>query len=194
MSRAEVANFTTIGATNHSERERERNDFYITDPLAIQMLHKYHLLDNNVQYWECACGNGSLSKELLRLGYDVYSSDKYDRGYGDVGIDFFECDNIFEGNIITNPPYNLINDWIVHSLDLASNKVYIFARIQTIETIKRYNRIFKNNPPVWICPFVKRIKCYRSIDTSINRSAVCYAWFIWDNNNSINETKVKWLI
>ena len=89
-------------------------------------------------------GGGRLSKELIRLGYDVVSSDLYDRGYGDVGVDFFKCNEVFQGNTITNPPYSFINDWIKHSLKITSNKVYIFCRIQTIETLKRY-KIFKRS-------------------------------------------------
>lgn len=186
--------FTCIGASSHSSRERERNDFYSTDPLAIQMLHKYNLLDNGVNYWETACGNGRLSEELKRLGYDVVSTDLYDRGYGDVGVDFFKCNKVFQGNTITNPPYKHINDWILHSLKITSNKVYIFCRIQTIETMARYNKIFKNNPPILICPFVKRVCCYRNDDTSFKQSAVCYSWFIWDNSIENKETMVKWLV
>ena len=139
-------------------------------------------------------GGGELVNELNRLGYDCIGSDKYDRGFGDVGVDFFDCKHQFNGSIITNPPYSFINDWIVHSLELAKNKVYIFGRIQTIETIGRYNRIFKHNKPVWICPFVKRIKCYPNGDITNRGSAVCYAWFIWDNTIDNEDTKVKWLI
>ena len=186
--------FRNIGASNHSNYEREKNDYYSTDPLAIKLLHKYGLLDNNVPYWETACGGGRLSNELIRLGYDVVSSDLFDRGYGDIGVDFFKCKEVFQGNTITNPPYSFINDWIVHSLKITSNKVYIFCRIQTIETISRYNKIFKDNPPVYICPFVKRIQCYRNDDTSLKSSAVCYSWFIWDNLIENEDTKVKWLI
>ena len=194
MSRNSKSVFSNIGASNHSLIEREKNDFYSTDPIAITLLHKYGLLSGGGSYWENACGDGALSKELLRLGYDVTSSDKYDRGYGDTGIDFFDCTNQFNGSIITNPPYSFINDWIVHSLELARDKVYIFGRIQTIETIGRYNRIFKNNPPVYICPFVKRVKCYPNGDVTDKGSAVCYAWFIWDNKVDNEDTKVLWLI
>ncbi len=141
-------------------------------------------------------GGGRLARELIRLGYNVsYASDKFDRGYGDVDIDFFDCKNVFQGNTITNPPYKYINDWIKHSLDVTSNKVYIFGRIQTIETQSRYDKIFKDDPPVWICPFVKRVKCYLNDDSFTNKSsAVCYAWFIWDNQDNSGDTKVKWLI
>ena len=185
--------FSNIGASSHSKYEREANDYYSTDPLAIQLLHKHHLLDTNIRYWETACGGGRLSKELIRLGYDVVSSDLYDRGYGDVGVDFFKCRDVFQGNTITNPPYSVINDWIAHSLKVTANKVYIFCRIQTIETVKRY-KIFKDNPPLLICPFVKRIPCYKGESTSKNGSAVCYSWFIWDNKVDNEDTKVKWLI
>ena len=145
-------------------------------------------------YWETACGNGNLSKELDRLGYKVYSTDLFDRGYGDSGVDFLKQNEVFQGNTITNPPYKYINDWILKSIELSSNKAYIFCRIQTIETISRYNKIFKKNPPVWICPFVKRIQCYRNDNRNLTGSAVCYSWFIWDNKDYSGETKVKWLI
>ena len=193
MSRNSKSVFSNIGASNHSKFEREKHDYYSTDPLAIRLLHKHGLLDKNIQYWETACGGGRLSNELIRLGYDVVSSDLYDRGYGDVGVDFFKCNEVFQGNTITNPPYSFINDWIAHSLKITSNKVYIFCRIQTIETVKRY-RIFKENPPLLICPFVKRIPCYKGESMSKNGSAVCYSWFIWDNTVDNEDTKVKWLI
>ena len=139
-------------------------------------------------------GGGNLGTELKRLGYTVsYESDLFDRGHGDIGIDFFDIDTSVQGNLIANPPYSFINEWIQHSINLASNKSYIFCRIQTIETLKRY-KIFKENPPILICPFVKRINCYRNDDTSFKQSAVCYSWFIWDNTVDNTETKVKWLI
>lgn len=130
--------FTCIGATSHSEGERERNDFYSTDPSAITLLHNHGLLDKEIPYWETAVGNGNLAKELKRLGYNVVKeTDLYDRGYGNGGVDFLKETEVFQGNTITNPPYKYINEWIVKSIELSSNKAYIFCRIQTIETMKR---------------------------------------------------------
>lgn len=195
MPKSSSSVFVNMGASDHSKNKREKNDYYSTDESAITLLHKYNLLDKDMPYWETACGSGRLCDELKKLGYNVVKeTDLYDRGYGDVGIDFFECNELFEGNTITNPPYKHINDWIVHSLEITSNKVYIFGRIQTIETKPRYTRIFKDNPPIWICPFVKRIKCYPNDSDLKYNSAVCYAWFIWDNKNKNKETKIKWLI
>ena len=186
--------YSTLGASNHTDRERADSDFYSTDPLAIQLLHDYDLLDDS-NYWECACGNGNLSKKLIELGYNVpKNTDLYDRGYGEPNVNFLFENEVFDGNILTNPPFNLLTEFILKGLELAENKLYIFGRIQTIESVSRWEKIFKNNKPLWICPFVKRIGCYPNDDRSYKNRAVCYAWFIWDNKDKSNETKVKWLI
>lgn len=139
-------------------------------------------------------GGGNLSKELLRLGYDVVSSDLYDRGYGLSDVNFLECHKEFDGNILTNPPYNQLNEFILKGLELASDKLYIFARIQALESISRWNNIFRFHKPILVCPFVKRIPCYHSGKTKKYSSAICYAWFIWDNKKENNFTEIKWLI
>ena len=78
-----------MGANGHSDYPREADDFYRTDPHAITLLKKHGLLIDD-KYWECACGDGSLSEQLKKYGYDVYSSDCFDRGYGDTGVDFLK--------------------------------------------------------------------------------------------------------
>jgi hypothetical protein len=48
--------------------------------------------------WECACGDGAMSRVLQETGCAVPSSDLYQRGYGDAGHDFLaptrSADNI----------------------------------------------------------------------------------------------------
>lgn len=54
--------YSRLGASNHSDYERAENDFYSTDPEAIDYLLKYEQFNNDI--WECACGNGNMSKRL----------------------------------------------------------------------------------------------------------------------------------
>ena len=61
-----------------SDYVRQKEDFYSTDPVAIDYLLKHERFSKNV--WECACGNGNLAKRLKMYGYNVYSSDLVDRG------------------------------------------------------------------------------------------------------------------
>ena len=82
--------FKTLGASNHTERERQKDDFYSTDPKALDLFYPKFSLHHKV--WECACGDGSLSKWLESRGHGVLSSDLVDRGYGDTGIDFLKVE------------------------------------------------------------------------------------------------------
>lgn len=73
--------FMGIGASNHTDRDRALYDYYATEPAAID-----YLLSGGAELshklWECACGEGHLSKKLTALGYDVKSTDLIDRGFG----------------------------------------------------------------------------------------------------------------
>ena len=80
--------YTTLGASNHSDYERAENDFYSTDPEAIDYLLKYEQFNNDI--WECACGNGNMSKRLEKYGYNVTSTDLVYRGFGGGANRFLE--------------------------------------------------------------------------------------------------------
>lgn len=46
-----------------------------------------------------------MSKVLEEHGYNVYSTDLIDRGYGIGGVDFLQVNEKWNGDILTNPPY-----------------------------------------------------------------------------------------
>lgn len=71
------------GDYNHTTEKRQDNDYYATDPLAIDALINDGAAVISNPIWECACGEGHLSKRLSELGYTVYSTDLVNRGYGD---------------------------------------------------------------------------------------------------------------
>ena len=78
-------------------------DFYPTPRWAT-----FALIDNekfSSDIWECACGDGTMSKVLKETGCAVLSSDLYDRGYGEVALDFLTSTR-YADNIVTNPPFN----------------------------------------------------------------------------------------
>ena len=80
--------FKTLGASNHTDKERQNEDYYATDPIAIDVLLKDGGVTFNKPIWECSCGEGHLSERLKSFGYEVRSTDLIDRGYGEGGIDF----------------------------------------------------------------------------------------------------------
>ena len=60
----------------------KKNDFYATNPHALEIAMPVFkgILHKNV--WECACGQGHLSEVLKANKYNVKSTDLIDRGYG----------------------------------------------------------------------------------------------------------------
>ena len=182
--------FVNISASTHTKQSRQSDDFYSTDPTAIDYLLKYESFDRNV--WECACGNGNLSKRLEDYGYNVLSTDLVYRGFGEGEIDFLKQKDKFNGDIITNPPYRYATEFCRKALELTNRKVAMFLKIQFLESKKRYIKLYRDYPPKCIYVFVKRINCYKNDIREEYRSAVCYCWYVWDKEYT-GETMVRWI-
>ncbi len=80
--------FVTLGASNHTDKERQVQDFYATDPKALELFAPKFPIAHKV--YECSCGNGTLSEWLRKHGHDVLSTDIANRGYGIPGINFLD--------------------------------------------------------------------------------------------------------
>lgn len=183
--------FPQLGAPSSSTKNRAENDYYTTDPQAINDLFKLEEFDNKI--WECACGNGVLSKKMAEYGKIVTSTDLINRGYGVGDVNFLEQDtNLGGGDIITNPPFKYIIEFIEQGLKLTERKLAIFARIQLLETKKRFDRIWSDSPLKSVNVYVDRMKCYPNGIKDNTSSAVCYAWYIWDKEYTEKPT-INWI-
>lgn len=186
------APYVMAGASNHSDEERVEHDYYATDPKAMEMLLEHETFNHDI--WEPACGDGALCKILTKHGYNVLPSDIIDRGYPGTHIsDFLKVNDVKMGvDIITNPPYKYVSEFILKALKNTDRKVAMFCKIQLLESKKRWEQVFSKHPPARIYVFVKRMNCYRNNDQSKKGSAICYAWFIWDKEYD-DEPIIRWL-
>lgn len=165
-------------SSNTRNLNAEKNDYYATDPKAIELLLKREHFSNNI--WEPACGEGHLSKVLESKGYTVYSTDLIDRGYGIGGIDFLNQNRMFDGDIITNPPYKYGKEFVEKALEAVrpGNKVAMFLKLTFLEGVSR-RELFQTKPPQVIYVSSGRLRCGKNGIFDGPRSAVAYAWFIW---------------
>ena len=60
--------FVCNGASNHTEDERQVDDYYATEPKATQLLLDRETFSSAI--WECACGGGHMSEVLKENGYE----------------------------------------------------------------------------------------------------------------------------
>lgn len=154
-----------------------------------------HALIDNEEFkgdiWECACGDGSMSRVLEKTGARVRSTDLFDRNYGEAGHDFLKAHKR-AGNIVTNPPYNCAEGFIVNGLKLADRKFALLLRLAFLEGANRANTIFSNTPPSRVWVFSERITFYMKGAKESGSGTTAYAWFVWDKA-APRGTELKWL-
>jgi hypothetical protein len=185
-----VAFSKTLGASNHAKGKRQKHDYYATEPKAVRLLLEMEKFEGGI--WECACGEGHLSKEMIRMGYKVKSSDLIGRGFGEK-IDFLKVTEKTKLNIITNPPYKYANEFILKALDLVERgkKVAFFLPIRFLEGKER-KEIFLKYPPKTIYISSSRLKAAKNGKFSIdNGSALAFSWWIWEKGYKGQPT-IKW--
>ncbi len=174
--------------------EREENDFYATEPKAMELAIPFFQeigLSHNV--WECACGQGHLSEVLKSHGYSVYSSDLIDRGYGDVK-DFLECTDMFDGDILTNPPFKFAEKFVEKGMELITDghKVCLFLKVQFLESKSR-KVLFNTHPLKHLLVYSERQKCARNAEfEKYTASTQCYCWFIFEKGY-IGKPTISWI-
>ena len=183
--------FTTLGASSHSKHDREKNDYYATDPKTIDDLFKVELFNHFI--WEPSCGEGHLSKRMTELGKSVYSTDLIDRGFGNEFGDFLDWKNTLStGDIITNPPYKYAQEFLEKAMELTGNKVAMFLKLTFLEGQKR-KKMFAKYPPKVVYVFSQRRKCAMNGDfKNTGSSASAYAWFVW-HKGYVGKPSIEWI-
>lgn len=167
-----------------NKEEREKNDFYATKPNEVRnILDKEDLYGNIL---ENSCGEGHIA-EVVKENYPdnrVITTDLVDRGYGETGLDFLSDNYPYEKNIdtvIMNPPFSLIEEFVLKSLRVAKKKVVLLARIQFVQSISRYKNIFSTQPSTRIWFYVDRGITAKGANFDNYKSpSMSFAWYIWD--------------
>lgn len=168
-------------------------DFSDTEFFPTPTWVTYALMDNEPfegNVWECACGDGAMSRVIEHFGHPTTSTDWYDRGYGTGGIDFLQAKGEAD-NIITNPPYALAQRFIERALTIVKYKAAFLLRLGFLESAKRAKTIFKDNPPARVLILSERPTFYPRNIPRRGGGQIPYGWFIWDKDYK-GPTILKW--
>ena len=170
--------------------DAEPNDYYATHPRAVELLLDQETFSKDI--WEPACGEGHLSKVLEARNHRVLSSDLINRGYGWGGVDFLECKEPFDGDIITNPPYKVAKEFVEKALELVTpgHKVAMFLKLTFLEGQGR-RTLFRERPPQRVYVSSARLQCGKNGDFS-GTSMVAYAWYVWEKGH-YGPCELKWI-
>ena len=198
-----------------NNKEREALDYYATPPQEVTNILKTMGLEITAQDYvlDPACGGGHMMKGIVDyfprvqlVGTDIKdrttqlikdlkentnSTYYYGKEYDFLSDEYpvKECDYI-----IMNPPFSIIIPFVQHSLDIAKKGVLMFGRLQFLESVARYEKIFIDNPPTDVWVYVDRVACYKNGDFSTKPSSVqAYAWFYWDKEKIGQNTNLKFI-
>lgn len=150
---------SAVSLANGGDQSKRRElDFYPTPPEAthalMQFLFENNIVNESFLVWEPACGDGAMSDVIGEYVQAVHASDIRITGYSlDGGIDFlsnkFSCDAI-----ITNPPFNLSEQFIRHAISQAG-VVAMLLKSQYWHAQKRID-LFNDHPPAYVLPLTWR--------------------------------------
>lgn len=203
--------FSTLGATNHSTEERQKEDYYATDPKFINhLLEKEPWLKNpDLKILEPSAGEGVLVDRFFELtGNKMDAYDLIARREDIIEQNYFTADFSNKYDVIlTNPPYlkdtlkttTGLADYILKALKevKVGGTVIMFLKTLHLESKVRYEKIFKNNPPSKLYVYADRISCYKNNDTTLPQGAISYTIFMWCNKKEDGsfdkDTKIDWI-
>ena len=124
---------------------------------------------------------------------EVQAFDAYHYGYGPLR-DFLTYP--YETNsvdwVTTNAPFRLAEEFVLRALPVARRGVAILARTVFLESIGRYEAIFRHHPPSKFAPFVERVPMLKGRLDAKGSTATSYAWFVWERNAALS-TRVVWV-
>lgn len=188
-------------AGGNPEHGRVENDYYATNPKAVEMLFKKYDFKAKTILEPCV-GGGMIANKVKELIPDskIIGIDIVDRGYPNTLIRDFLTLNTnkkFDG-IITNPPFSLAQEFIEKGMELLTDdgQIAMFLKIQFLEGAKR-KEFYEKYPPKYIYVFRNRMATWNNgneLDPNGKRWAttMCHAWFIWEKG-STSEPVIRWL-
>lgn len=207
-----MGQYTNKGLYNaykKNNKEREEKDYYATpkdEVLNILNALNYDFTEQTIL--EPCVGGGHMAQGInqyienngqflvRRIGTDIQ-----DRGFEDeywqteYGFDFLADDYPFDSAdvIIMNPPYSILEPFLIRALEIAKDKLIVLCRMQVLEGEGRYKKIFINDPPTEIYQYVDRIQCWKNGEKPEGSSAQGYCWLVWDRKNPTPAPMLHWL-
>lgn len=128
---------------------------------------------------EPACGEGHMAVALAEYFQHVAASDIHPYGYG-AEADFLNGDAGCAADwVITNPPFNLAEEFILHGLKVARRGVAMLVRTAFLEGQGRYAGLFGRRPPQVIAQFVERVPMHKGRWDPAGKTATAYCWIAW---------------
>ena len=113
------------------------------------------------------------------------------------GVDFLQCKDPFDGDIITNPPYKYAREFVEHALTLIpkGKRVFMFLKLQFLEG-KARRALFDTGQLKTLYVSSSRIQCAKNGEFERMKegggSAVAYGWYEFEKGYN-GKPVIEWI-
>ena len=173
-------------------------DDFPTPPWATRALLEHVIKDLKSLFQltclEPACGAGHMAKVLTEYFNVVTCFDVHNYGFGQQR-DYLKSQfpiNSWDW-VITNPPFRLAEQFVVQSLEVARKGVAILARTVFIESVGRYENLFKSRPPTTYAQFTERVPMVKGRLDRKATTATSYCWLVWRKSVLFGAPELVWI-
>lgn len=187
---------TTHAVMSQRTEHRDSLDNFPTPPWATRALVEHVIGPENARgcsVLEPACGDGYMSRVLAEYFETVRSFDIHGYGFGYVD-DFLSSSWVDESFdwVITNPPFKAAEDFVARGLRVARVGVAVLVRTVFIESVGRWDRLFRDRPCTAFAQFVERVPIVKGRVDPKATTATGYAWLIW-NKTVAEHSRIVWI-
>lgn len=172
--------YAQLGASNHCDHERQNEDFYATDSIAIDKLKAVYDIPKNIV--EISAGNGHLSERLKELGHNVIYS------HIDYGQDYFKYEPEKWDIMVTNPFYTGKREVVQRALDFGKPFALLLPLTWLNDSAPK--QLFKDKD-LQLLMFDKRIKFTNNgkVENKITFSSAYYCYNLLPKQIIMRELK-----
>lgn len=176
---------------------KDSADDFPTPPWATRALIEHVIGIEAVKGLSClepACGRGYMARTLAEYFGRIDAADAYHYGFAPVR-DFltFPYEALSHDWVITNPPFRLAEEFVDRAMTVARKGVAILARTVFLESVGRYENIFKATPPSKVAQFCERVPMVKGRVDPKASTATGYAWFVWEKDAAAIEPRLMWV-
>jgi hypothetical protein len=182
----------------HSGRERAAGDYYSEPPACAKALFNTLGLFPGGFHDPCV-GRGTIVDVGLGYGCTATGADLCDRAAGRFSVRDFLEDHQRYPNVVTNPPFNLAVDFVVHALELVTEggRVAILAPSNFLYSQSRY-RLFSRTETDAIVFLSRRPSVPPGTALELHGEAirghgsVDFCWIVWQQGRSRWPCRAFW--
>ncbi|MFD1746603.1 SAM-dependent methyltransferase [Rhizobium helianthi] len=188
---------TTHAVMSQRFEPKDSADDFPTPPWATRALVEHILGAETVRGRSClepAAGRGYMATPLSEYFEVVESADAYPYGFCQIK-DFLEHPYKAQSHdwVITNPPFRLAEQFVERARLVARVGFAILARTVFLESVGRYEGIFRLTPPTIFAQFSERVPMVKGRVDPKASTATGYGWFIWLKGNEGSTTELRWV-